>query len=77
MQYNNFGKFIRHKRLSYFPLISLNEFAFTNEIEPAILSRIERNLQGVKLETIEKLAKGFNMRASELLKEYEESEFFE
>ena len=41
MQYKNFGKFLRYKRKKDMPLKSLNNFAFDNNIEPALLSRVE------------------------------------
>ena len=71
MQYLNFGKFIRKKRESLRPKVSLNSFAFANDIEPATLSRIERCLQKVTLDEISNIAFGFNMKASELINEYE------
>ena len=39
MQYKQIGKYIRKKRTD--AGFSLNGFAITNEIDPAILSRIE------------------------------------
>lgn len=74
MQYKNFGNFIKVKRKSLLPKVSLNKFAFDNGIEPAVLSRIENQFQGVKLETIGKIANGFGVLASELLAEYEKSQ---
>ena len=71
MQYSNFGKFIHNKRESLNPKPSLNSFAIENGIEPATLSRIENCKQGIKLNDVGKIANGFNMLASELLKEYE------
>ena len=41
MQYSNLGKFIRSKREALNPKVSLNKFAFDNDIDPAILSRIK------------------------------------
>ena len=75
MQYTNFGKFIREKREGLRPKISLNEFAFNNNIEPATLSRIERCLQGITLEEIDKIAQGFEIKASELIYEYESKNY--
>ena len=71
MQYLNFGKFIHNKREGLQPKPSLNSFAIENGIEPATLSRIENGKQGIKLVDIGKIAKGFNMLASELISEYE------
>ncbi len=69
MQYDNLGKYIREKR--EFKKISLNEFAFKNDIDPAILSRIENLKQGIKLNILEKIAKGFDKTPAEFLKEFE------
>lgn len=75
MQYDNFGKFIRTKREALIPKVSLNRFALDNDIEPAILCRVETQQQDVKLNIIAKIAKGFNMKISELLAEYESTNF--
>lgn len=69
MQYKNFGKFIRNKRKQL--RISLNKFALQNDIEPAILSRVETLKQGISLVVLGKIAKGFGMNLSDLIKEYE------
>ena len=71
MQYTDFGKFIRIKREKLEPKVSLNTFALDIGIEPATLSRIERGLQKISLTEIGKIANGFNIKASELIKEYE------
>lgn len=71
MQYNNIGKFIRANRLKLNQ--TLNNFAINNNIEPAILSRIENGKQDIKLGVLNKIAKGFSLKASELLIEYEKS----
>ena len=73
MQYSDFGKFLRLKRESLKPKPSLNKFAIDVDIEPATLSRIENCKQGIKLSDVGKVAFGFNMLASELLKEYEKT----
>ena len=54
------------------PLKSLNNFAFDNNIEPALLSRVENLKQDIKLSVIEKVASAFNIKVSELMKEYED-----
>lgn len=72
MQYVYFGKFIREKREALIPKVALNEFALNIDVDKAALSRIERLQQGVKLNVIANIAKGFGMKASELLAEYEE-----
>ena len=69
MQYNNFGKFLRDKREKM--QITLNKFALQNDIEPAILSRVETQKQGVSLFVLGKIANGFGITVSELIKEYE------
>ncbi len=69
MQYDKLGKFIRHKRLS--AGVTLNKFAIENDIEPAILSRIENLKQDVKMGILIKIAKGFNCTPAELLSEFE------
>jgi len=71
MQYINFGQFIRNKRLAISPKISLNQFAIENDIDPATLSRIENEKQGISINLLAKIAHGFNLNGSSLLKEYE------
>ena len=69
MQYNEFGKFIKNKRL--LTGSTLNKFAIENDIEPAILSRIENLKQDIKLGILKKIANGFNVTPAELLMEFE------
>ena len=76
MQHDNLGKFIRMKREALKPRVSLNKFAFENDIDPAMLSRIETGKQTISHPTIYKIAGGFNIRASQLLNEYELSDLF-
>ena len=71
MQYKTLGSYIRQKREE--KNISLNKFAVNNDIDTAILSRIERNLQDIKLTILVKIANGFDLLPSELLKEYEKT----
>lgn len=71
MQYDKFGKFLKDKRESLNPKVSLNKFAINNDIEPATLSRIENMKQSIKVDTLAKLADGYGVLASELLAEYE------
>ncbi len=71
MQYDNLGNYIRKKR--ELKSISLNEFAFKNDIDPAILSRIENLKQGIKLNILEKIAKGFDKTPAEFLNEFEKN----
>ncbi len=72
MQYRDFGKYIREKRKSIGK--TLNGFAIENDIEPAILSRIENQYQDIKLNILIKIANGFNKSAGEFLTEYENSQ---
>lgn len=69
MQQHRFGTFLRNKRKK--AGISLNKFAVENFIESATLSRIETNKQDIKLQTLLQIANGFDITASELLKEFE------
>ena len=69
MQYKDLGKYIKEKRLAQ--KISLNEFALANDIEPAILCRIENLKQGIKLNVLFNIAKGFNKTPAEFLSEFE------
>ena len=73
MQYENLGIYIKQKRSEM--NISLNQFAFSNDIDPAILSRIENLKQGIKINILEKIASGFNKTPAEFLIEFE-NEFF-
>ena len=76
MQQDNFGKFIRYKRNLMFPNCSLNKFALDNDIEPAMLSRIENLKQDISHTAMKKIARGFKMNLSELIKSYEESDYY-
>lgn len=69
MRYHELGKYIKLKRES--AKISLNNFAINNDIDPAILSRIENLKQNIKLNILEKIANGFNKSPAEFLTEFE------
>ncbi len=69
MRYNELGKYIKLKREA--AEISLNNFAINNDIDPAILSRIENLKQNIKLNILEKIAGGFNKSPAEFLTEFE------
>ncbi len=69
MQYINLRKFIKKRRLEND--ISLNSFAFENDIDPAILSRIENLKQNIKLNILEKIAQGFSATPAQFLTEFE------
>lgn len=71
MQYTKLGKFISEKRKKL--NISLNKFALENNIEPAALSRIENLKQGIKIETLCKIANGFKTTPARLLTEFEKA----
>ncbi|MBE7708183.1 MAG: helix-turn-helix transcriptional regulator [Cyanobacteria bacterium SIG27] len=73
MHYENLGIFIKQKRSEL--NISLNQFAFSNDIDPAILSRIENLKQGVKVNILEKIARGFDKTPAEFLAEFEKANF--
>lgn len=69
MQYKELGKFIKNKRLS--AGITLNKFAIDNDIEPAILSRVENLKQDIKIGVLAKITKGFNTTPAKFLSEFE------
>ena len=71
MQYENLGKHIKYKRESIGK--TLNSFCFENNIEPAVLSRIENLKQDIKMKVLIKIAKGFNETPSEFLSEFEKA----
>ena len=76
MQQDNLGKFIRYQRKLMYPEWSLNKFAIENDIEPAMLSRIENLKQDISHSAMKKIAKGFRLKLSELIDLYEKSEFY-
>lgn len=69
MQYDKIGIYIRKKREAMD--MSLNAFAIANDIDPAILSRIETLKQDIKLNVLKKIAHGFEKTAGEFLIEFE------
>lgn len=69
MEYNKLGAYIKEKRVELG--VSLNSFSVANDIEPAILSRVENLKQGIKLDTLVKIATGFNKTPAEFLTEFE------
>ena len=71
MQYDKIGEYIKEKRLAKGQ--SLNQFAIENEIDPAILSRIENLKQGIKLNILVNIANGFDKTPAEFLAEFEKS----
>lgn len=69
MQYNELGLYIKQKRKK--KGISLNKFAINNDIDSAILSRIENLKQDIKLNVLKKIANGFSQTPAEFLSEFE------
>ena len=69
MQYSDLGKYIRKKRSE--AGFSLNGFALANDIDPAILSRIENLQQNIKMNVLVKIANGFNQTPASFLAEFE------
>ena len=76
MQQDNFGKFIRTQRKLMYPNWSLNKFALENDIEPAMLSRIENLKQDISHTAMKKIAMGFQIKLSELIAIYEKSKYY-
>ena len=74
MQYSDLGKFIKLKRTELG--LSLNKFANTADIDPAILSRIENNKQGIKLNILINIAKVFETTPAKFLEEFENKNDF-
>ena len=69
MQYKFLGQYIKNKRIN--AGFTLNAFAIANDIDSAILSRIENLKQNIKLNILEKIANGFNQTPAEFLTEFE------
>ena len=71
MQYSAIGKYIKKQRLAMG--LSLNQFALANDIDPAILSRIENLKQGIKLNILINIANGFQKTPAEFLNDFEKA----
>ena len=71
MQYDEFGTFLRKKRLALNPKISLNKFGVETQIDSASLSKIERVKQGITLKYLSQIAKFYGIKVSKLIEEYE------
>ena len=69
MQYNKLGIYIKNKRRAMG--ITLNKFAFDNDIDPAILSRIENSKQDIKMGVLVKISRGFKKSPAQFLSEFE------
>jgi len=65
------GSYIRKLREN--KNLSLNSFAYKNSIEPSTLSRIETGIIDPKYSMLIKIAAGFDIKVSELLKNFEDS----
>ncbi len=70
MQYLDFGKYIRDRRIKLGQ--SLNNFAIQCGIESSTLSRFETEESDVYFQNFIKIANGFNVTPSELLKDFDE-----
>lgn len=68
-RYKNISSYIKQRRLE--KGLSLNEFCFENEIEPATLSRYENGKRGISLLNLVKIANGFGQSLSEFLADFE------
>lgn len=69
MQQFDLRDYIKLKRIQLG--FKLNNFAFKNDIDPSILSRLENKKFDLKYPVLEKIAKGFSMTPGEFLIEYE------
>ena len=69
MQYFKLGKYIKQRREQ--SGWTLNKFAIECDVDSAILSRIENQKQNIKINVLEKLAKGFGKSPAEFLTEFE------
>ena len=69
MKYEELGLYIKNQRIAMGK--SLNEFAIENDVDSAILSRIENLKQDIKLTVLRKIAKGFAKSPSEFLSDFE------
>lgn len=67
--YKNISSYIKEKRTA--TGVSLNEFAFNNDLEPATLSRYENGKRAINLLNLVKIANGFNQTLAEFLTEFE------
>lgn len=67
--YKNISSYIKERRLE--KGVSLNEFCFENEIEPATLSRYENGKRKINLINMVKIANGFGQTLSEFLADFE------
>lgn len=69
--YKNISSYIKKRRLE--KGLSLNEFCFENELEPATLSRYENNKRKINLPNLVKIANGFNQTVAEFLTDFEKN----
>jgi transcriptional regulator with XRE-family HTH domain len=71
--YKNIFSYIKKRRLALG--VSLNEFAFNNDLEPATLSRYENGKRSISLMNMVKIANGFKQTPSEFLADFEKEIF--
>ncbi len=67
--YKNIYSYIKERRLK--TGLSLNQFCFENDLEPATLSRYENGKRSINLFNLVKIANGFNQTLSEFLADFE------
>lgn len=67
--YKNISLYVKERRLE--KGVSLNEFCFENELEPATLSRYENGKRRINLMNLVKIANGFGQTLSEFLADFE------
>ena len=70
MQHLKLGQYIKNKRISLG--YTLNKFSIHSEVDSATLSKYERGLSGINVDTLECIAKGFSQTLGEFLIEYEQ-----
>jgi transcriptional regulator with XRE-family HTH domain len=67
--YKNISSYVKKRRLELG--VSLNEFAFNNDLEPATLCRYENGKRSISLMNMVKIAGGFSQTLSEFLADFE------
>lgn len=72
MELSKLSEFLKQKRIK--TGISLNQFAFNIDMEPATPSRIENGKLSPTLLHIIKISKGLNILPLELLQEFEKTQ---
>jgi len=67
--YKNISVYIRERRLE--KGVSLNDFCFENELEPATLTRYENGKRKINVMNLAKIANGFGQTLSGFLADFE------